>query len=261
MSQGFCFAIPWQSVISALFIHLLAMVMLLKKMSVHCSSLLISLICFFVVKFLTYFGYYPFIWSVFTIVFSKSIGFLSLRWFLPLLCRHFNLMQTYLSIFAIVVYAFWEIFKKYSSKPTCNRSFIVPVLIFMHGMRQTSSFILLHVDVHLLQKLSFIVSFWWPHQNLVDCLCIGLFLDSILSHWSVYLLFMRFWLLLLCSIIWNQKGYDLNFFLLKVFLDTKYLLWIYTDFEIFYIPVKNTTEILINMMVNLNTILDSMNPM
>ena len=57
-------------------------------------------------------------------------------------------------------------------------------LIFVSGVRQGSSFILLHVNIqfsqhHVLKRLSFFHSvFWLPCQILVDHICLGLFLGS-----------------------------------------------------------------------------------
>ena len=109
------------------------------------------------------------------------------------------------------------------------RSLIYFEFIFVYGVSECSSFILLQVvdqfsQHHLLKRLSFLHCIFLPPLSKIRCPYVHGFISglSILFHWSIFLSLCQYhtvWLWL-CSRAWSQAGWFLqfHFFFLKIAL-------------------------------------------
>ena len=152
---------------------------------------------------------------------SCSLGCLSI-----LLIVFFTVQLCGITYF-LLLFLFWRLIQKITAQTsllsrffprnfmvsghTC-KSLICFVLIFVYGRRYWSSFILLHVAVRLFQhqllrRLSFYHSVFlapllymsWPHMHVFISGSQFCFI-----HLCVYFSIL-FWLLWLCSLVWNMK--------------------------------------------------------
>ena len=131
-----------------------------------------------------------------------------------------------------------------------SRSFIVSGLmfrtlihfefIFLHGVGKCSSIILLQVadqfsQHHLLKRLSFLYCIFLPPLSKIRCpyvcgLISGFLFYSIDLHFCLYASTILSWWMQLCSIVWSQAGW-----LLQFHTSVSRLLWLFEDF---YISIK-----------------------
>ena len=143
--------------------------------------------------------------------------------------------------------------------------------IFVYGVRECSSFVVLYVTVqishhHLLKRFLSVVYFCLLCHRLIDHECVGLFLGSLfcsvnlcLSFYASVILFLFFistvsfsWLLFCSICIKSGSVLPPDLFFLKIDLSIDGLLCFHTNFKIIYSnSVKNATGILIKNALNL----------
>ena len=102
-----------------------------------------------------------------------------------------------------------------------------------------------------------IVYSWFLCCKLIDHICIGLFLDFLMFHWSLGLFLGQYHTVLLLyvyNIVWNQEAWCLQFcsFFLRIVLPIQCRLWFHANFRIFgSIYVKSAFDTLIEIALNL----------
>ena len=116
--------------------------------------------------------------------------------------------------------------------------------VFVYGVWEYSHFIDFHVAVqlfqhHLLKRLSFLCSIYLPPLSRINWpSCVGLFLDSILFHWYIYIIIILtphsfdYCSFVVLFEVW--KGYASSFVLFpQDCSEILGLLWFHINFSIF----------------------------